>query len=410
MQRILCAALSIFALAAGVRADEIRLKDGSKIVGNIVGIEDGAFKIETAYGFAMVRKDSIAEIIPTAPAEAKPAAQKPAPAKPSEDATPAAAPKPATSAKANSAPAASTEAKPSAPGKLVEAAEPKSKPEPAKPAAYVDAKTPSASAARPLPQPTSPKPAAQQPPQKLAAQQPASQQAAAQQPISQQAAAQSAAIPAAPVPPVPAAPVTATNAAPASASMPAAPASASMPAAPAAVPSAPAEPPEPPPVREVVRGNLYINQTYGFQMYRAPDWQPIIAARAALPNAIAALGTSDQSTLLIIGRDRADDSLDAHSAATEKKVEEVYGNYRPMPQQRIMVAGVPAIERQFRGEAERREWSVILVTLERDGDVFTILAMTDANSELVQIQENVIAKAIASLQFTDTAAPAVPHT
>ena len=121
-------------------------------------------------------------------------------------------------------------------------------------------------------------------------------------------------------------------------------------------------------MREVVRGNLYINQTYGFQMYRAPDWQPIVAARAALPNAIAALGTSDQSTLLIIGRDRAHDSLDAQSAATEKAIEEIYENYRPMPPQRITVAGVPAIERQFRGEADKRDWSVILVTLERDGD------------------------------------------
>lgn len=160
----------------------------------------------------------------------------------------------------------------------------------------------------------------------------------------------------------------------------------------------------------MVRGSLYINQTYGFQMYRAPDWQPIIAARAALPNAIAALGTSDQATLLIIGRDRAHDSLDAESAATEKAVEEIYENYRPLPPQRMTVAGVPAIERQFRGEADKRDWSVILVTLDRDGEVFTILAMTDANSELVQIQENVIAKAIASLQFiADPAAPAVPH-
>lgn len=140
-------------------------------------------------------------------------------------------------------------------------------------------------------------------------------------------------------------------------------------------------------------------------MYRAPDWQPIVAARAALPNAIAALGTSDQSTLLIIGRDRAHDSLEAQSAGTEKAIKEVYENYRPMPPQRITVAGVPAIERQFRGEAEKRDWSVVLVTLERDGAVFTILAMTDANSELVQIQENVIAKAVASLQFTDPAEP-----
>ncbi len=378
MQRILCAALSIFALAAGARADEIRLKDGSKIVGNIVGLEDGAFKVETAYGFAMVRKDSIAEIIPTVPAEAKPAAQKSAPGKPAEDTAPAGATKPATSAKANPAPAALTEVKSqSAPGKLVETAEPKSQPAPAKPAAYVGGKTQSPSE-RSLQEPTSP--------------QPASQQASA--------------------------PSAATNAAPASPSMtqPAASSTATIPAAPAGaaaatVPApAPAEAPEPPPVREMVRGSLYINQTYGFQMYRAPDWQPIISARAALPNAIAALGTSDQSTLLIIGRDRAHETLELQAAATEKAVEEVYENYRPMPPQRITVAGVPAVERQFRGEADKREWSVILVTLERDGDVFTILAMTDANSELVQIQENVIAKAIASLQFADPAAPATPVT
>jgi hypothetical protein len=150
----------------------------------------------------------------------------------------------------------------------------------------------------------------------------------------------------------------------------------------------------------MVRGNLYINQTYGFQMYRAPDWQPILAARAALPNAIAALGTSDQSTLIIIGRDRAHGSLDAQSAATEKAVQEIYENYRPAPLQHITVAGLPAIERQFRGLAEKQDWAVIVVTLERNGDVFTILAMTDANSELVQFQTNVIAKAISSLQFT----------
>jgi hypothetical protein len=401
MLRILymCAALSIFALAPGVRADEIRLKDGSKIVGNVVGIEDGAFKVETAYGFAMVRKDSIAEIIPTSPTEAKPTAPKSAPGKPSDDdATPAAASKPVTSATAKpaSAAAAPSKAQP-APGKLVETAEPKSQPAPVKPASYVGAKT-QPSAAASLQQPTSPQPA------------PA-------QTTAKQLAPQSAAVPASPAPAPVSVPAPASASAPVSAAPVATtPALAATPSVPAVAVAAPIAAPAPPleqlPVREVVRGNLYINQTYGFQMFRAPDWQPIIAARAALPNAIAALGTSDQSTLLIIGRDRARDSLDAQSAATEKAVEEVYENYRPMPQQRITVAGAPAIERQFRGEADKREWSVILVTLERDDAVFTILAMTDASSELVQIQENVIARAIASLQFnapSDPAAPTTPH-
>ena len=49
-------------LAASVRADEILLKDGSKIVGTIVDFEDQSFKVQTSYGFATVRKDSIAQI------------------------------------------------------------------------------------------------------------------------------------------------------------------------------------------------------------------------------------------------------------------------------------------------------------------------------------------------------------
>src|SRR5271170_4708565 len=57
--------LSFLLLAASVRADEIRLKDGSKIMGTIVGYEGDSFKVQTSYGFAMIRKDSIAEIIPT---------------------------------------------------------------------------------------------------------------------------------------------------------------------------------------------------------------------------------------------------------------------------------------------------------------------------------------------------------
>ncbi|PYU35108.1 MAG: hypothetical protein DMG31_04600, partial [Acidobacteria bacterium] len=58
-------ALAILAVAGSARADEFRLKDGSKIVGTIVAFEDGTFKVQTSYGFAYVRKDSIAEIVPS---------------------------------------------------------------------------------------------------------------------------------------------------------------------------------------------------------------------------------------------------------------------------------------------------------------------------------------------------------
>jgi len=107
--------LALLLIAVAVRADEIRLKDGTKITGTIVGFEDGAFKVQTSYGFALVRKDQIAEIIPSAP-KPTPPAPKPA-AKPADSA--AAAATPATPAEAptgaTSAASANTDAQSSAP-------------------------------------------------------------------------------------------------------------------------------------------------------------------------------------------------------------------------------------------------------------------------------------------------------
>ena len=47
---------------AAARADEIRLKDGTKISGTIVGFENDSFRVETAYGFALILKDKVADI------------------------------------------------------------------------------------------------------------------------------------------------------------------------------------------------------------------------------------------------------------------------------------------------------------------------------------------------------------
>src|ERR1700688_1867302 len=67
-------ALLSFLIVAGVaRADEIRLKDGTKIIGTIVGFENDSFRVETSYGFALIRKDKVADInITAAKPEAKP--------------------------------------------------------------------------------------------------------------------------------------------------------------------------------------------------------------------------------------------------------------------------------------------------------------------------------------------------
>src|SRR5271156_6043624 len=91
--------LALFALvvcatagSAG-RCDEIRLKDGKKLYGVIVAYEDNMFKVKTDFGYVLVEKDKIAQIIPNSPADPNaPKTNTPPAAKPASDAQPQAAP------------------------------------------------------------------------------------------------------------------------------------------------------------------------------------------------------------------------------------------------------------------------------------------------------------------------------
>jgi len=167
---------------------------------------------------------------------------------------------------------------------------------------------------------------------------------------------------------------------------------------PTAPPPAPKEP-EVPANREEIQGNLYTNYTHGFRMYKAPSWSLIEEARGALPNAIVAMGTSNESTLLVVGEEKTKESLDAAAAAVEKRLQDVYVNYRRVSQRKTAVGGLPAVEYQYRGKADEHDWSGKLVVISRGKDMLTVLAMTYADSDLIQIQENVISRAIASLDF-----------
>jgi hypothetical protein len=309
-------ALFLLLIPAGVvRADEIRLKDGTKIIGTIVGFENDSFRVETSYGFALIQKDKVADI--SIVATKKDSEQKPK--------VNASSPQPSTTT----------------PGVVPAVAK--------EPAAAASA-SPEAIAAAPMRAPASASAASAAAKIEIAA--PKIKAVAAAEP----------APPVAPPPPPPA--------------------------------------PGPPVIRDEIRGNQYVNLTYGFQMYKPPSWELIPAARKALPDAVAALGTNDQTTLLVIGREQAKDSLDAHSAATEKALREVYENYRLISTRRVSVAGFPAVEQRSRGTADGRDWSVILMTLFKGTDAFTLLGMTWADSDLIQVQENVISKAVNSLTFT----------
>lgn len=321
----------ILSWGVAARADEFRLKDGTKISGTIVGFENDSFKVETAYGFALVRKDKIAEIIPSAPKK-----------------------EPETKPKPDS--------------------DPKSKPD-------AELKPRPSAASKPSPElfPTAvPAPAAASP-------------AAAEAPAPVNAAASGRASSGENPP-----------AAPAKKETPAAKEKAVAAAPPPAPPPPP--PPGPPPIRDETRGNIYVNYTFGFQMFKPPSWELIPEARKALPDAVAAMGTSDQTTLLVIGREQSKNSLEAHAAKSEKTLSEIYENYRVISGRSTAIAGLPGIERRVRGTVDGHDWSVILVEFQRGADVFTLLGMTWANSDLIQMQENVLSRAINSLAFT----PATP--
>jgi hypothetical protein len=248
------------ALCAFARADELKLRDGTTIKGTIVGFEDDHFKVETSFGFALVRRDRVAAITMSDAGKA------------TNNKKPAAVPAPAA------APPTST-------------------------------------------------------------------------PVSS--------------PP----------------------------------PSAPATPPPAPRIREEVDGNTYTNHAYGFRLYKPPSWQVIEGAHRSLPNAVLAMGTGDETTLLVVGREPLRGSLQSQAAMTERRLGEIYENYRSLGDEATTVAGLPAVSRRFRGTVEGRDWSGRVVWVAQGGDVFTIFGMTYADSDLIQIQENVIARTIASLEF-----------
>lgn len=252
------------ALCLPAGADELKLRDGTNITGKIVGFEDNHFKVETPYGFALVRRDKVASITMT------------------ED-------------KKNS--------------------------------------TPAKKSAEAVPSRASP----------------------------------------ASTPPLSSSPATASTAPPASAPTPR--------------------------IREEVEGTTYANHVYGFRLYKPPSWQVIEGAHRTLPNAVVAMGTGDETTLLVVGREPVRGSLETHASATERRLGEIYENYRALGDEKTTVAGLPALSRRFRGTVEGRDWSGRVVWVAHGGDLFMLFGMTYAESDLIQIQENVIAKTIASLEF-----------
>jgi hypothetical protein len=335
---LLSLAVAICAAALPARADEIRLKGGRKLNGVIVGYEDNMFKVKTDYGYELVEKDKIESIIPSTPA----AKSEPTQAA-KKDATQHST-KPAGDSQPQTEPAATSSSDASA--------------------------APTNSSAKAVNPGTAGK--TDKTPPKIT-------NVAVKPEVPSKTSAANV-----PAPAIKGAPATTAT---------------GLTAASAASPAPPKEP-ELPANREEIQGNLYTNYTHGFRMYKAPSWSLIEEARGALPNAIVAMGTSNESTLMVVGEEKTKEPLDAAAAGVEKRLHDVYANYQRLSERKTTVGGMPAVEYKYRGKADEHDWSGKLVVVARGKDMFTVLAMTYADSDLIQIQENVIARAIASLDFS----------
>lgn len=103
---------------------------------------------------------------------------------------------------------------------------------------------------------------------------------------------------------------------------------------------------------------------------------------------------------MVVGEEKTKTSLDASAVEVEKRLRETYGNYQRLSERKTVAGGLPAVEIHYRGIADDHDWSGTLLIVARSGEIFSVLGMTYSSSDLIQIQENVIARAIASLEFT----------
>jgi hypothetical protein len=378
--------LALSAIVGGItliginsQADEIRLKDGKKIYGVIVAYEDNMFKVKTDYGFVLVEKDKIAAIIPTTPAANAPSKPEPTPPAPAE--------KPPVSkpGEASPRPASSAERK-----------EDRTASNASQTTAGVKPPVPSAGSKSAVPPNNGSTPASQAANNTGAGSKNASTviapKSAEKKPAPAPSSTSASAAGTAP------AKTNGTSATATVSTLNAKPAAATIPVVTAVQPATP-KPPASLPNREAVEGNVYVNYTHGFRMYKPPSWKLIDDARKTIPNAIVAMGTADESTLMVVAQEKTINTLEVTAADVESRLRDTYGNYRRISQRKTVAGGLPAIEIQYRGIADDHDWSGTLLIVARSGDMFSIVGMTYSGTDLIQIQENVIARAIASLEF-----------
>lgn len=170
-----------------------------------------------------------------------------------------------------------------------------------------------------------------------------------------------------------------------------------------------AHPPRPARVIEVVKSTSYLNQSFRFSMYKPPTWHSYPSLVRPETQMIAALGTQDESTLLLVGWEYYQGKNSTYARLAEASLRAVYTDYRKLSEGPVQIAGQRAFQRRFDGFAEGRYWTGWVIYLTRGAEHYTFLGLTSAG-EFTDFQEIVLRKVLNSIRFHAETPPAAQTT
>ena len=160
------------------------------------------------------------------------------------------------------------------------------------------------------------------------------------------------------------------------------------------VPEGPVDPSE---MVERVVGNLYVNETFRFAMYKPPNWVLFRDVRKASATSVIAMGTEDERTLLFVERESSGADPENHGGI-EAKLRQTYREYRVLGEEDVTVDGRAGVRRRFFGVLDGIDWHGMAVHVSDDYGEFGIIGLTCA--ETFQFKQAVFNKIVRTFRFT----------
>ncbi|MBI4461862.1 MAG: hypothetical protein HY653_03055 [Acidobacteria bacterium] len=172
---------------------------------------------------------------------------------------------------------------------------------------------------------------------------------------------------------------------------------AATPRLPADVPR-PVPPPKPERMVEDVTATSYTNESFGFRFYKPPSWRSFPGLVKPDNPLLAALGTPDEKTLLLVGQEIYEGDLVTYTQLAEDSLRELYPDYRKREERFTRFAGFPALERHFTGSAEGHYWTGLAIYFAHGDSYYTFLGVS-AEGETLDFQQSLLRKIVNTVEF-----------